>query len=591
MANLNITECIICFNEYDFETRKPCIGTCGHSICESCKHLMVTSKCPQCNRDEAFAITTINYQVLELMKQLNNMQSAEGSTTRQLLSEDLSGLDEGTCSECTLRSRKLRLCITCAVRVGILKFEEMGKKFVLNIENDGVEAALQKAKEIAICGDCALDGAQHEGHRTMHLAVLKNDLEDCIPTVIQEKMDQVQINAGSAFDELKKKLKISIDSLKIYFERYSLLPATERKIHFNNIEASIEKINDTLSLARDAVKRLEMLNSEFVESTEVVDNNMKAVTKASTAFANMEPVLVAGEHLIKFRYYHYCKRSKNEQLLCLADRKQSAREPLLIGLFNPKDNVWTSLGRIPNPKSNYAVASNKSQIFIIGGVNNGSWLQNVEMYDKNKDRRRDCKKLKRGRTRTSAGFHNNKMYVAGGYDSTYMSSVEIFDPDHGDWRDGPSLKRARADGVVVSCNGELFVLGGFNGKEYEEKIEKLNDRSQQFEEVGEMQGSRAGFAACAFRGRIYIAGGWSNSSNTLRSVRSYDPMTNSWRDEPSLNKDRKYFTLHATSKTIYAIRGCADSWSLINEVEKFDADGQKWDIIKCTDSRNSLQPG
>ncbi|KAF1750932.1 hypothetical protein GCK72_017483 [Caenorhabditis remanei] len=556
MSIVNTTECIICYNEYDTDSRKPCIGTCGHSICENCKHQMVSSKCPQCNREEAFAITTINYQVLELIKHFKSMQ-AGGSSSGQSLLDDAKGLDEGTCSECTLRSRKLRLCVTCAVKAGVLKHDEKKKEFVLNVENNDIEAALQRAKKIAICGDCALDGVQHEGHKTMQLAVLKNNLEDKVPASVEEKVNQMQKNADQICEELADKFKGTINSLKKYFEHFNLLPATERKIHFNNIEASIEKVNDTMSLTRDAVKRLDILNNEFQDSADVVKNNAKAVTKATTVFVNMDPVLVA-------------------------DRKQSAREPLLIGLFNPKDNVWTPVGRMPNPKSNYAVASNKSQIFIVGGMNNGSWLQNVEMYDKDKNLRRDCNRLKRGRTRTSAGFHNSKMYVAGGYDSTYMSSVEIFDPDHGDWRDGPNLRRPRADGAVVSCNGELYVLGGFNGKEYEEKIEKMIDSTQRFEEVGEMQGSRAGFAACAFRGRIYIAGGWSNSSNTLRSVRSYDPMTNSWRDEPSLNKDRKYFTLHATSKTIYAIRGCADSWSLINEVEKFDADGQKWDIISCS---------
>ncbi|CAO4381715.1 unnamed protein product [Caenorhabditis nigoni] len=312
-----------------------------------------------------------------------------------------------------------------------------------------------------------------------------------------------------------------------------------------------------MSLTKVAVKRLHILNSEFQESADIVRTNSKAVAKAATMFATMDPVLVA-------------------------DRKRRVREPLLIGVFNPQNTVWTPVGIMPNPKRNYAVASNKTQIFIVGGMNNGSWLQNVEMYDKDKNLKRSCNQMEHGRTRASAGFHNGKMYVAGGYDSTYMSSVEILDPDRGDWKDGPPLQRPRADGAVVSCNGDLYILGGFNGKGYEEKIEKLNDAVQKFEIVGEMQGSRAGFAACAFRGRIYVAGGWSNSCNTLRSVRSYDPIIDSWKDEPSLNKDRKYFTLHATNKHIYAIRGCANSWSLINEVEKYDPDTNEWEVISCT---------
>ena len=372
---------------------------------------MVSSKCPQCNREEAFAITTINYQVLELIKHFKSMQAGGSSSGQSLLDDakvsfqsirtvklsNFQGLDEGTCSECTLRSRKLRLCVTCAVKAGVLKHDEKKKEFVLNVENNDIEAALQRAKKIAICGDCALDGVQHEGHKTMQLAVLKNNLEDKVPASVEEKVNQMQKNADQICEELADKFKGTINSLKKYFEHFNLLPATERKIHFNNIEASIEKVNDTMSLTRDAVKRLDILNNEFQDSADVVKNNAKAVTKATTVFVNMDPVLVAGELSFEFSkrsIRRFCRKIKINSIKItnfyfLPDRKQSAREPLLIGLFNPKDNVWTPVGRMPNPKSNYAVASNKSQIFIVGGMNNGSWLQNVEMYDKDKNLRRD----------------------------------------------------------------------------------------------------------------------------------------------------------------------------------------------------------
>ncbi|CAH8901899.1 RING-type domain-containing protein [Caenorhabditis elegans] len=556
MSIVNTTECIICYNEYDTELRKPCIGTCGHSICESCKHQMVSSKCPQCNREEAFAITTINYQVLELIKHFKSMQS--GGVAPQ--AQSTNSLDEGTCSECTLHSKKLRICKTCAVGKGVLKQAEGKKELVLVVGDDGVDEAMTRAKKMAICGDCALDGAQHEGHQTMQLALLKNSIEDQAPTNLGNKISKISELSKQVCDDISDKFAATIKSLQNYFEKHEKLSPPGRKTHFNNIEAEMEKISDTIALVKDAGTRLDFLNNEIEEHDRIVFQTKQPVTKANFVFASQDPVLVA-------------------------DRKQSAREPLLIGVYDPKNRGWTPVGRMPNPKSNYAVACSKSQIYIVGGMNNGSWLNNVEMYDREKNLRRDllqCNKMKRGRTRTSAGIHNNKMYVAGGYDSTYMNSVEVYDTDQGEWKDGPSLQRPRADAAVVPCNGEVYVLGGFNGKEYEEKIEKLSEPGQKFEIVGDMQGSRAGFGSCAFRGRIYIAGGWSNSSNTLRSVRSYDPLTKSWRDEPSLSKDRKYFTLHSTNEAIYAIRGCADNWSLINEVERFDPEKRAWEIISCS---------
>ncbi|KAF1750724.1 hypothetical protein GCK72_017275 [Caenorhabditis remanei] len=171
MDIVNTTECIICYHEYD-NSRRPCFGTCGHSICGSCEYEMVSSKCPLCDQEKAFAITTINYLALDIIEGFKNMQ-ADDSSNFQVI-------DEGICSECTLRCRKRRICIPCAEKAGVLKQDGVKNEIVLNIENADVGAALRKAKTIAICADCALDGVQHYGHKTMQLTVLRNNLDDKI---------------------------------------------------------------------------------------------------------------------------------------------------------------------------------------------------------------------------------------------------------------------------------------------------------------------------------------------------------------------------------------------------------------------------
>ncbi|PIC32417.1 hypothetical protein B9Z55_012750 [Caenorhabditis nigoni] len=100
------------------------------------------------------------------------MQAAESPRSRSP-SDNAKRHDEGRCSECTLLSRKLRLCITCAVKAGVLKHNDDKKDFVLNVENNDIEVAFQRAKKNAICRDCALDGVQHEGHKTMQLKRLE----------------------------------------------------------------------------------------------------------------------------------------------------------------------------------------------------------------------------------------------------------------------------------------------------------------------------------------------------------------------------------------------------------------------------------
>lgn len=275
----------------------------------------------------------------------------------------------------------------------------------------------------------------------------------------------------------------------------------------------------------------------------------------------------------------YAEALRNEVPIFLADRKQTFSDPISIGSFNPIDDSWTSIGRMPCRKVNYGVASNKSSVFMFGGMRYAQSLRSVEVYDGEDNVSRTCNSMKHGRSRPFGCFHNKNLYVAGGYDKDYLKSVEIFSVESGDWSEAPSLKTARADAALVSCNNEVFVLGGFNGKTYENMIEKLNEQSQEFEAFASMEGARAGFGACEFRGRIYVAGGWDTAENTLRTVRSFGPNTKTWRDEPSMNKVRKYFTLYSTSEAIYAIKGYSSNWVSIKEVERFDPDQMKWTVI------------
>lgn len=260
------------------------------------------------------------------------------------------------------------------------------------------------------------------------------------------------------------------------------------------------------------------------------------------------------------------------------------------------------------------MASSKTNLYVIGGTHNGQFLNKFEYYNQKKNAR--CMvsnflsvgfevlkilkvlqgaNLNHKRTKPAAGFHNGALYVVGGYDSIYLSSVELYDLEEGTWKNGPSLNNCRANAAVVACYGEIFgiklkrklvfdnltisVLGGFNGKSNEESIEKISASGNEFEIFGEMEGGRSGFGACVFQGRIYIAGGWSNTRNTLKSVRSYDPYTKTWRDEPSMKNARKAFTLHATNEAIYAIRGYDEESALLDQIERFDPKKLKWSIV------------
>ncbi|PAV85162.1 hypothetical protein WR25_04433 [Diploscapter pachys] len=61
-------QCHTCFEDYDDEDHKPCIGNCGHSLCLECQKRII--HCPFCNQRFAFYTTTINYQLLDTISDL-----------------------------------------------------------------------------------------------------------------------------------------------------------------------------------------------------------------------------------------------------------------------------------------------------------------------------------------------------------------------------------------------------------------------------------------------------------------------------------------------------------------------------------------
>ncbi|CAI2355846.1 unnamed protein product [Caenorhabditis sp. 36 PRJEB53466] len=263
----------------------------------------------------------------------------------------------------------------------------------------------------------------------------------------------------------------------------------------------------------------------------------------------------------------------------IADRKQNSKESLLIGKFDSDNRTWTLIGRMPNQIANYGVASGEKHVYIVGGMSNGIWLSTVEVYDDERGLREELPSMKQARTRTAAVLHNGTLFVIGGYNGTYMNSVEIYDVKKKTWRNGPLLQRRRADCGVVFLNEKLYVIGGFNGSTYEAAIEKYDASADRFEIVGKMEEGRAGFGICSFNNCIYVAGGWSSASNTLASVRSYDPITRTWRDEPRMSTARKYFEMYSTETAIYAIRGCADNWNRIENCERLLSNNQ-WETIE-----------
>jgi len=567
-------------------------------------------------------VTTFNYTLLDLIP-ANPKSSTQGA---------------GECPTCHSPNQKLRVCEQCGTGKLYLETEEtLGKHVRVKIvENDPLTSKehLASAKADARCASCILDDETHVGHKTIELALLEEEFNfilmqrenselhkesiKLISTNVEKLIDLIQndnqrvLRGFAQFGpretkQLQAYIQQSFNKYKMISKEFEALKRALSNItqYLGGEELSVPMDIDTRPSSVSPAQVAEVSQGQGETAADKLGNvssftsASKSTISASTQIANTtsfisqvgegmeidpaQPSTSAGPPPPPIQFDFKKDHLTFDTKIVIADRKQNKpTDPLLVGVFDIDAESYKTIGKLQTMRANYALARKDSLLFIVGGMHGGNWLALVEVYDRERNYRREVARLITARTRCAALVYNNKLYVAGGYSGVYMRSVEVWDFT-GSWKETKPLNYARADAVLVEFGGKMFALGGYNGKEYEERIEVYDEVNNQWSDYGYMRGSRAGFAATVFEKRIYIAGGWSSSNNTLKTMKSFHPESKEWREEPSMNLPRKYLTLATIQKEgkddhILALRGNAENWDLVQMNEKFEPHAQspKW---------------
>ncbi|CCD70251.1 RING-type domain-containing protein [Caenorhabditis elegans] len=152
--------CIKCSLVFDEKTRRPCTGTCNHSICEQCFDQKHSPSCPICNNIDSFQTKNINWKAVEIMEEL--------SKNKDYLSIDNfkynpDALCAGTCSECKTHTDKLRICVDCLTRSGhVAKTENGNFEMSQDSSTDYPDSSALQVLSTGMCADCCIDGAHKE---------------------------------------------------------------------------------------------------------------------------------------------------------------------------------------------------------------------------------------------------------------------------------------------------------------------------------------------------------------------------------------------------------------------------------------------
>eukprot|EP00808_Paulinella_micropora_P002593 g73673.t1 len=189
----------------------------------------------------------------------------------------------------------------------------------------------------------------------------------------------------------------------------------------------------------------------------------------------------------------------------------------------------------------------------------------------------DCK-LANGRSECSTGILNGSVFVLGGSADSDMQSVEEFDPVHNVWkRVAPMFRKRRQCAVATSSLG-LYALGGWDGAVHMASVERYDPDTRKWSDLPPMGFKRSGCAAAFFMQRLWVLGGINENYGFLNSVECFDEKSQEWEYARMLNSKRSGLTCAVLGSSLYAIGGLYGNTRL-SSVERFDADGDCWELI------------
>ena len=184
------------------------------------------------------------------------------------------------------------------------------------------------------------------------------------------------------------------------------------------------------------------------------------------------------------------------------------------------------------------------------------------------------------RTEVAAARVGGSIYVTGGFvdGGRTTNAVERYAIRRRSWRRVRPMPVALNHAVAVAYRGRLYVSGGYRSEsglsEPSRVLLRYNPRSNRWRRLPPAPTPRAAHAAAVIRGRLYVAGG-ANDSGSLRSLEVYDFERRRWRSGPDFpGPARNHTTGVATGGRFYVLAG-RDASNLA-AAERYNPRTRRW---------------
>ena len=188
------------------------------------------------------------------------------------------------------------------------------------------------------------------------------------------------------------------------------------------------------------------------------------------------------------------------------------------------------------------------------------------------------------RTEVSAARIGDRIYVVGGYPAEGGSTGAMarYDISADSWMTRAPLPIAVNHAAITAAGGRLYVLGGnFPAAGQDAKSARLYRYSpgrDRWRRLADAPTERAALGLVAIRGRLYAAGGYSETNQKLRTLEVYDVASQRWRrDGAPMPTGRNHVGAARLGATMVVTGGRpGPDHGGLDAVERYDPRRDRW---------------
>jgi N-acetylneuraminic acid mutarotase len=252
--------------------------------------------------------------------------------------------------------------------------------------------------------------------------------------------------------------------------------------------------------------------------------------------------------------------------------------------YDPIANTWTALAPLPDARMMASVvyAPLNHKIYVLGGEKDstGVVFNTTFIYDIASNTWTTGAPMPDVRAFMSGGYHNGKIYLAGGYQTGLVTSAQaqtwVYDVLANTWATKANMPEALGGAASAMVNGHLYVIGGRDGStaarnqtyDYDIALNTWSTRliiphGVNVPGVAVVQDKiwvfGGGDPFLTLDAPLLPAGG--SAPQSFPTTLIYDPAANSWTAGPNLNVGRSFTGGTGFGNFALAIGGYATSYA------------------------------